>query len=1754
MAIQYINASVITRSKGHNALSAAAYRANEKLHCERTSRTFDYTNKGDCVHAEILLPKSAYLDGSKKDGHPFHSREKMWNSIEQIEDAHNRRASAQLAFELKVALPKELSKEQNAELIRSYIKDYYVDKHGVVADICIHDKADGNPHAHVMITFRELVGTEFSKQKVRSMTTDLRTYNGVHYAVEDKLNVQWETFQNKYFDQRNIDIKVDEGYIIPTVHEGHSRDSDFYYDRDEQNNNIKQQNVDIVLTDPEIIIQTLETKYAVFDKRDIEKMAFKQTAYSTDPTHYHDVLNTVLSSDKLIQLGYSEAGRLSYTTEINYRKELQMIDTAHVMHGDDLANIDNQAIQKVSEQDGLSTEQQEAIRHIAQSGQIACVVGSAGAGKTRAMKSLNDLYRDQNIQVFGAAISGKAAQGLEEEAGIESKTIASLLHGYRNKSGHKYLPEKGSVLVVDEAGMIGLKDMHSLVEMSQDRRYKLVLVGDPEQLQPVEHGAPFRAILNKIGHASILQIRRQSDAKERAITQQMAQGNIGIAIDHYLEDDRILLDDPSNLKTALFSQWKHYTDDLNQTLIVAHTQKDVEELNHHARAYLKDHGKLLDPNAYDIKVSGKSYVKEFAVNERIIFLKNDRTLGVKNGLLGHIIGLDGDQVTVKLDNDKIVKFNAKTYQNFDYGYAVTVHKSQGVTVDNCLAYASGKGWDRFISYVALSRHRHNVHLYADKESYHDIQGLKRQLSSEPLRDNVLDYPLQFVMRRGYDATKFANNAVDKVKGTYHKTKDAWNFLFNYAQYKSDKSHSLQQQSLREKQALNIEAIQIADLADLHSEVLKQYREFKNQYGAKWYENSEAKTAYRTIEDGFYSRNKAAYDIYLNHEKFDRALALNNITSSNLEEWASAYTAESRVRAFEGAEGFAVKGKLAQSISENSESNRYVSSRNLWKEVNIAQASYVARVKSVQIEGFTDRLNTLNHYLNENQAATRYWKKSKADDFNHTANAGGNIGAKSEDPQTAENRQDKILLPEHQQQYEKISKAYNVKSEILAAKIMGDLEQYQPVLAVKFPYQATYEKVIATLKRKADNFAKRETIQTYISPESTQLQREQAAYKLNQDFKAHVGMGYEEGLLWGNVARTAAPEKTRQARASLDPQYLPLFDAVAAYQEKIHTAAQAYSTLKAAERSLKQQLNVALEGRLSSGQLTPEIQALQKASYALMATRNEAAVQLNNQHPELMQWYENDAKKLDQILPQFKADRFKRHVQWHDYAKMVKATQHQRFEDYAHTQKTFWDYDLITQRLMENPAETYTQILGQPKSKNSREMRWSGGLIVSLTGKNQGQWYDFAQGMGGSPVQAMMAFNGTTYLDALKEGASMANLTESQAMVKNSESATPIRTIAPKEDKEKAYKIKSAQSIWAATQPIAFTTAEAYMSKHRNIYDVNNTQLRFLPVGAKWIDFVEKDGEFIPEEKINKVPAMVIASKDKEGNVLGVQRTYLDKETLNKNKRFDNPKLSKGSIKNGAVLQEGSNGRVYIAEGVETGASMGLADPKCTVLISMSVSNMRNMVDKIQSYEPKEVILLKDNDGVNAKSDIGFNKAVKAYKKANFNLKILEPEMLTRIAKVKGNKAKTDWNDVIQDKGVNGLRKDCGLPIPEYEKKYLRSLDELKKVRLTRDQAAKPEYKAVALHVSLKKDTLLSLHDFYNGRLEKIPEVAKIVQDKNAEVRASAFNIMRHPDMIAAAKDMNQYDRILVDAERYAERAAKQAQQAKTNRKGKGFRA
>src|SRR3546814_776100 len=169
-------------------------------------------------------------------------------------------------------------------------------------------------------------------------------------------------------------------------------------------------------------------------------------------------------------------------------------------------------------------------------------------------------------------------------------------------------------------------------------------------------------------------------------------------------------------------------------IILTHTNAEVRDLNLAARDRLRDAGEL----GPDVRVSAERGARDFATGDRILFLKNERGLGVRNGTLGKVEQVSPERMAVKLDDGRSVAFDLKDYAHVDHGYAATIHKSQGVTVDRAHVLAT-PGMDRHSAYVALSRHRDGVQLHYGRDDFGDDRRLVRTLSRERAKDMASDY-------------------------------------------------------------------------------------------------------------------------------------------------------------------------------------------------------------------------------------------------------------------------------------------------------------------------------------------------------------------------------------------------------------------------------------------------------------------------------------------------------------------------------------------------------------------------------------------------------------------------------------------------------------------------------------------------------------------------------------------------------------------------------------------------------------------------------------------------------------------------------------------------------------------------------------------------------------------------------------------------------------------------------------------------------
>src|SRR4051812_20412684 len=355
-------------------------------------------------------------------------------------------------------------------------------------------------------------------------------------------------------------------------------------------------------------------------------------------------------------------------------------------------------------------------------------------------------WEAQGYRVHGAALAGKAAEGLEQSSGIRSRTLASWELGW--SKGYARLGA-GDILVIDEAGTVASRQMERFVSVAREAGAKLVLVGDAAQLQPIEAGAAFRAITEEIGYAELTGVRRQREDWAREASVSFAQGRVADALDAYAGRGFIRFDETREAaRTTALQGWMEDRAQGGSTLILAHTNADVYALNEGARARLKALGDLGRECAF-LTARG---TRRFAEGDRVLFLENDRTSGVKNGMLGTVAEAQPGRLVVSIDTvsgaARTVAVDQRTFNNIDWGYAATIHKSQGATVDRVRVLASPT-MDRHLAYVAMSRHRESVVLHAGRDDWPDIVALTRNLSRSGAKEVSTDY------LKGRPAERFA---------------------------------------------------------------------------------------------------------------------------------------------------------------------------------------------------------------------------------------------------------------------------------------------------------------------------------------------------------------------------------------------------------------------------------------------------------------------------------------------------------------------------------------------------------------------------------------------------------------------------------------------------------------------------------------------------------------------------------------------------------------------------------------------------------------------------------------------------------------------------------------------------------------------------------------------------------------------------------------------------------------------------------------
>lgn len=383
-----------------------------------------------------------------------------------------------------------------------------------------------------------------------------------------------------------------------------------------------------------------------------------------------------------------------------------------------------------------------AVSHLAGPGAVSVVIGHAGAGKSTMLAAAREAWESSGHKVYGGALAGKAAQGMTESSGIDARTLASW---QRSWEGGFSLLEHGDVFVLDEAGMVGSRQMAQLVGEVTKAGAKLVLVGDSEQLQAIGPGGAFRAIHERIGAIGLEDIRRQSKDWQRWASADFASHNTSSGLKAYDRAGALHFVEGGGAAACedLVSAYMRKRDgaEARDILVMAHRRKDVAYLNAEIREACKIRGWIGDPDAPEkvCSVETREGPREFVVGDRFLFLENDRDRGVKNGMLGTVSAAGANHLRVTLDDAATtVSIPLERYRAFDHGYATTIHKAQGATVQHALVLAS-ETMDRHLTYVAMTRHKDSVALFADRDVFENEEALNKRLSRSGLKETSLDY-------------------------------------------------------------------------------------------------------------------------------------------------------------------------------------------------------------------------------------------------------------------------------------------------------------------------------------------------------------------------------------------------------------------------------------------------------------------------------------------------------------------------------------------------------------------------------------------------------------------------------------------------------------------------------------------------------------------------------------------------------------------------------------------------------------------------------------------------------------------------------------------------------------------------------------------------------------------------------------------------------------------------------------------------------
>jgi hypothetical protein len=689
MAIFSANTKIVQRSKGNCAVHSSAYYRGTEMYDERTGTTSNYSWKKEVVHSEIVAISDApewvqqILKGQEfaKSNDEKHSlAELFWNTVEKSEN----RKDSQVAYRHFVALPNELSLEQNIALAKEIAQMHSLDK--TVVEYNIHLE-EGNVHMHMLETMRHLTVEGFGLKNL-DLCKGINFKTGVVQKDSRiyKTREQTATIMNKHLEMAGQKSRVshlsneERGILLaPSHHRGgsdHMEQRGIATRKKVENEQTKRENYNKTNREPWVVLAKMAQEYTEFDKSDIAKEVIKQTPVnelmdknnpeakplsekeisqiinkflnenavfserqlakalnlsSVATEQFVQSLEAIKGSEQVMRLGVGYDGRERFTTKEFFRRETLMQDRVDIMArkmthfigkdpADRMISHFETTQTKALGVDFKLNTEQKAAVHHMLSG--SDVFTLTGFAGSGKTTALTPAV--SAWKSFGYTTFGLAASNVAannlRECGFD-KTYSIAAFLTRVEKSSTPVVHSKTMILIDEASMVCSEDMAKLTEIAHKAGAKLGFAGDEFQFASVMGGAPYRAVKERIGGAVLSEIVRQQVPWQRKASLNFATGNTKDGLLAYHEKGHIhFTDTDEQSKAKLIKAWSKDMSAVKQKVIIAHTNEDVADLNSRARKVLSDSKYLGEDHSLSLKVMRNTA----PVNIKMNIAKNDR--------------------------------------------------------------------------------------------------------------------------------------------------------------------------------------------------------------------------------------------------------------------------------------------------------------------------------------------------------------------------------------------------------------------------------------------------------------------------------------------------------------------------------------------------------------------------------------------------------------------------------------------------------------------------------------------------------------------------------------------------------------------------------------------------------------------------------------------------------------------------------------------------------------------------------------------------------------------------------------------------------------------------------------------------------------------------------------------------------------------------------------------------------------------------